>query len=257
MHLDRHRAGAMASIAAPALDVERKVARFDAQPPRLGARREELPNLVVNFKIGRGIRTQRARRHLLAHMDHLADLLEPFYPITFADVADALASLPQVIVVKDTLDQRGLARTRNAGEADEPSERNRDIQIVQVVFARPGDTYHRLMLVEPPLTRQRAHQQHAPGRLARAVRARPAPPWRIRIKQLSASASAARTQFDHEIRTRDHRRIVLDYDHRVAEVPQSARQARRACPRAGCQARLPGGFAALRRPRVSAPAGPM
>src|SRR5260370_32147670 len=98
MPLAAHRAGAMTSIAAPALDVERKVARFDAQPPRLRARREELANLVVNFKIGRGIRAQRARSHLLAHMDHLADLLEPFYPITFADVADALAGLPQVIV---------------------------------------------------------------------------------------------------------------------------------------------------------------
>src|SRR5260370_3239978 len=81
------------------------------------------------------------------------------------------------------------------------------------------------MLVEPPLTRQRAHQQHAPGRLARAVRARPVSPWRICIKQLSAFASAARTQFDHEIRTRDHRRIVLDYDHPVADVPQVAQDA--------------------------------
>src|SRR5260370_5157563 len=138
MHLDCDRTGAMASIAAPALDVERKVARFDAQPPRLRARREELPNLVVNFKIGRGIRPQRARRHLLAHMDHLADLLETFYPITFADVADALARLPQVIVVKDTLDQRRLARTRNARHADEPSQRNPNIQPGPVVFAAPS-----------------------------------------------------------------------------------------------------------------------
>src|SRR5258708_35710169 len=99
MRLDCDRTGAMTSIAAPASDVERQPARFDAQPPRVGARREQLPNLVVNFKIGRGIRAQRARRHLLAHMHHLADLLEPFYPVAFADVADALASLPQVIVV--------------------------------------------------------------------------------------------------------------------------------------------------------------
>src|SRR5260370_17507144 len=193
MHLDRHHAGAMASIAAPALDVERNAASSDAHPPRLGARREELPNLVVNFKIGRGIRPQRARRHLLAHMDHLADLLEPFYPITFADVADALAGLPQVIVVEDALDQRGLARTRNAGEADEPSERNRDIQIVQVVFAAPADTYHRLLLLEPPLPRQRAHQQHAPGRLARAVRARPLSPSPTSLKRSSPFPSPPRT----------------------------------------------------------------
>src|SRR5229473_719347 len=55
--------------------------------------------------------------------------------------------------------------------------------------------------------------------------ARPALPWRICIKQLTAFASAAGTQFDHEIRTRDHRRIVLDYDHRVADVPQMAQDA--------------------------------
>ena len=105
MHLDRHGAGAVAFIAASALDVEGEVARLDAEAARLVALREQPADVVVDFQIGRGIRAQRARRQFLTHVDHLAHQLEALDPIAGADVAHRLAAPAQVVVVQHVLDQ--------------------------------------------------------------------------------------------------------------------------------------------------------
>ena len=92
MHLDRHRAGAVASFASSAVDVEGKIARLD--------RRAAAPPAVARTACGFRRRFSDKSRDssaaiapaFLPHVDHLADLLEPLDPLARAHVADRLAA---------------------------------------------------------------------------------------------------------------------------------------------------------------------
>src|SRR5579863_172747 len=212
MHLDRDRAGAMAAIATTAVDVERKVARLHFEPARFGTRREELADLVVYLEIGRRIGAQRTRRHLLPHMHHVADMLEAVDPITRAHFAYRLARPPQVIVVQHRFDQGRFARARNSGDADQSAERDRHVEVVQIVLARAADPYRRIALTEMALARKRAHQQYSPRGFAGAVAAAFA--RGADARQIAAVPAAAGPEFHDEIGARDHRRIVLDHHDR-------------------------------------------
>src|SRR5262249_53101991 len=59
MHLDRYSACTMAFFTAPAVDVERKVSRLDAQPPSFRAGCEQPANLIIDLEVGCWIRAQR------------------------------------------------------------------------------------------------------------------------------------------------------------------------------------------------------
>src|SRR6202040_2955274 len=63
MHFDRDGARAAAFLASPARDVERKMPRIHAEPPRLGTCGEQLADVVVDFQVRRGIRAHRSEEH--------------------------------------------------------------------------------------------------------------------------------------------------------------------------------------------------
>ena len=50
-----------------------------------------------------------------------------------------LSFATQQIPVEHVVDQRGFARTRNAGDACENSERKIDVDVLQVVLSRAND----------------------------------------------------------------------------------------------------------------------
>ncbi len=106
MHLDRDGAGAAAFLASSAGDVERKMPRLHAQTARFGTGGEQLADVVVDFQVGRRIRSHRARRQFLPHMHHLADQLEAVDTVTFAALHRRIAGATHIVVVKNVLDQR-------------------------------------------------------------------------------------------------------------------------------------------------------
>ena len=90
----------------------------------------------------------------------------------------------------------------------------------EIVLARADDSNRGIALGEFVLLGNRAHQQHASRRRRHAVERRVC--RRSRVRQLAAFAAAAGAELDDVIGARDHRRIVLDDDHRVAEIAQAA-----------------------------------
>ena len=81
------------------------------------------------------------------------------------------------------------------------------------------------------LLRQRAHQQYASRRRRHAVERRFR--RRPRVGQLATFATTAGSELDDVIGARDHRGIVLDDDHRVAEIAQAVENCQQPS-RVGC-----------------------
>src|SRR6202453_5316157 len=106
MHLDRHGARALTALAAPSAYVKGKIARLNAEPPGFRTGRKQLTDIIVDFQIGGGIRAHRTRRHLLPHMDNLANLLKAVDAIAGASLADARTRASEIIAVEHVLDQR-------------------------------------------------------------------------------------------------------------------------------------------------------
>src|SRR5262249_15991854 len=104
MHLNCDGAGAMATVATSALDVEREVASLHTKAARLWARGKELADFVVDLEVRRRIGAERSRRHLLAHMNHLANQIETLDPLASADFTHGFSGTAQVIVVQHGLD---------------------------------------------------------------------------------------------------------------------------------------------------------
>ena len=174
--------------------------------------------------------------------------------------------------VERLVDQGRLARARDAGDAAEDAERDRHVDPLQVVLAGALDDELAARLA--PLLRDLdlalAGQVLAGERggvgldlLRRALG-----------DHVAAVLARARAEVD-EVVGRAHRPlVVLDHDHRVAEVAQPLQGldqlarcragAARSRARRGCRARRPGssrsgsraGSAAPRRPRASAPTAP-
>src|SRR5687768_11474644 len=71
LHLDRHRAIALARLAAPARYIERKVTRSVAAPLSFTRRREQFTNLVERFYISDRVRPRSAANRRLVDQNQL------------------------------------------------------------------------------------------------------------------------------------------------------------------------------------------
>ena len=87
------------------------------------------------------------------------------------------------------------------------------------MLACADDSNRGIALGEFVLPGQRPHQQHPSRRRRHAVER--CLRWRSRVRELAAFAAAAGAKLDDVIGARDHRGIVLDDDHRVAEIAQA------------------------------------
>ncbi len=121
--------------------------------------------------------------------------------------------------VQDVADQRALAAAAHAGDRDEASERDLDVDLLEVVLTRaahdePVVTGHAAVLgdFDRPLARQ-----VLPGdRLLRLQHVLD----RARHDDLAAVLPRARPDVDDVVGDTDRLLVVLDDDHGVAEVAQ-------------------------------------
>src|SRR5581483_11710689 len=98
----------------------------------------ELADLVVDLQVRGRIRAHRTRRQLLSHVNHFADQLKAFDPITLAGLR-ALSLPAKPVVVQHVLDERRFARARDSGDAGHAAEGDGDVEVAQIVFARAVD----------------------------------------------------------------------------------------------------------------------
>ena len=106
------------------------------------------------------------------------------------------------------------------GDRDQPAERDVDVDVVQVVLARPDDRELALLVERAPVLR---HRDRAPPGQVRAGQRRV-----VRLEVLDAAAvhdvaavlARARTDVDGPVAGADRVLVVLDDDQRVPQVPQ-------------------------------------
>ena len=133
-----------ASLAATAFHIEAESAR--REPAQFGLRHlgEQLANFIKHFDVGSRIGPRRSADRRLVDGNHFVQQFDPFDPIVDAWFADSAiefacsATRPEI-----SLTRRTLAAAADAGDANEHSQRNRDVDVFQVVVPRTDDAQSR------------------------------------------------------------------------------------------------------------------
>src|SRR5207302_7666127 len=220
VHLHADHAVSLAGLAAPAADVEAEAARVVAAGARFRHGREQLAQRREQPRVGRGVRARRAPDRALVDVDDPIDLLEPLDSVAGRRL-DARALQTRGGVAEQRVDdQRRLPGARDSGDAREEAERDVDADARQVIAVGAED----LDLARRVRSGPQARDLDAP--LAREIlpgdrgRARGDLARRALRHEVPAVGAGAGSQVDDVIRLTDRLLVVLDHDHRVAEVAE-------------------------------------
>src|SRR5439155_18405884 len=137
-----------------------------------------------------------------------------------ARLLDSAIELFRQGAVEDVADQGGFPRTGDAGHDRQDAQRELGVHVLQVVLARAQDG-EKLALRRGP--RRRHGDRQASGEVLageRLVRLSHLL-WSPRGYEISAVAAGARAEVDHVVGAPDSLLVVLDHEHRVAEVAQA------------------------------------
>src|ERR1700682_2240937 len=219
VHLDLDDAVALAVLAAAALDVEAEAARSIAAHLRLWHLGEELANVGEHPGVGRRVRARRPSDGRLVDVDHLVDEAEPGNLAGGTRTVFRTIEVLRQAAIQNVAHQRALARAADAGDTDQLAQREIHIDVLQVVLGGATHNDHlAVTLAAPPRQRDRSltAKKRARDRLGRFqdVVERPGG------DNVSAVLAGSRSDVDDEV-GRPHRLfVVLDHDHRVADVSQ-------------------------------------
>ena len=219
VHFDFEQAVTRAGLTAAALDIEGKTACVVAA--RLCVRRfgKQVADIVEHTRIGRRIGTRRASDRRLVNVDDLVEILNADEFVMRTGSSLRAVQLRCQLFVQDFIDERGLARTRNAGHTGERTERNREIRVLEVVHRTALDRDALAVAFAPDFG-------HRNEFFARKVLsgdgfvAFEQLVYRALEHNLAAVASRARTDIHNVISCKHGVLVVLDHDERVAEVTQ-------------------------------------
>ena len=218
VHLDLDLAVAAADLAAAALDVEAEAARFVAARPRLLGLGEELADVVEDAGVGGRVGARRAPDRRLVDVDDLVDLAEPVDAVVGARTQLRLVQAVGDRVVQGLVDQGRLARAGDAGDAAEDAERHGDVDALEVVFA--GAANQQRAVRAAPLLRQL--DLALAGEVLAGQRGRVLGHFGRRAggDHVATVLAGAGPEVDEVIGGHHRALVVLDHDHRVAEVAQ-------------------------------------
>src|SRR5271157_1085783 len=219
IHLDTPLAFALASFATSAGNVEGEASRLVAALARFRQHGIEVANLGEDAGVSRGIRTRRAPNRRLVNLNDLVDELGPGDRLVPARLfARAVERLGQR-AIKNVVDQRRLARSRDAGHQRHHPQRKTDIQVLQIVLVRaenregfavwlsPRVAIGDLLLARDVLPGERA------GLGLDLLR-------RAAGDDFAAVAACAGAEVNYIVRAANRVLVVLDYQHRVAQIAQ-------------------------------------
>jgi hypothetical protein len=162
VHLDLDGAVAGAGLAAAAAHVEGEAPGQVAPHLGLGRLGEELADVVEHAGVGGRVRTRRAADGRLVDVDHLVEVLDALDLAVPAGQGLGPVQLLGQRAQQDVVDQRRLARARDAGDRHQAAERERDVDVLEVVL--PGAAHGDHVAGAGP-----AAGRHRDGALAREV----------------------------------------------------------------------------------------
>ncbi|GJD71291.1 hypothetical protein MMMDOFMJ_4246 [Methylobacterium gnaphalii] len=220
VHLDLDDAIAGAGLAAAALHVEGEAPRLVASGLGLGQSREPVADRCEGAGIGRRVRARRAPDRRLVDVDHLVEKLQSLDALVRGRMLQCAVQLLRCSLVERIDDEGRLAAARDPGDAGEGAKRDRDVDVLQVVAPCANDP-------DVPLLGRAARRRHAHGQLTGEVFRREGGRvvehlrGRALRDDLAAMDSGARADIDDVVGLEDRILVVLDDDHRVAEVSQA------------------------------------
>ena len=220
MHLDLDEAVALARLAAAALDVEAEPAGLVAAGLAFGEAREPVADLGEGAGVGGGIGTRGAADGRLVDLDHLVAVIEAGDLVVRARHHARAVEMARGRRIERVDGEGRLARTRHAGDAGEGAERQRCGDVVEVVRPRAMDG-ELVPVALAPLGRD--------GNLAPAGEIGGGERFlglehlfqRAFGHHLAPVDAGAGAEIDHVIGGADRVLVMLDHDHRVAEIAQA------------------------------------
>jgi len=212
LHLDVLEARAGAGRAAAVAGVEAEGAGRVAALLRFGQHREQLADRVPGADVADRVGARALADRRLVHEHHVAQPIDPVEPLEGAGRFARLAEVLGQRRVQHVLQQRGLARAGDAGDAHQVAERDADVDAAQVVLARAGQQQRR------PARRHRARaavaiHALAPGQVVAGQRVRVGRHLGRRREGHDAPAALARpgTDVEQPVGGEHHLRVVLDH----------------------------------------------
>ena len=218
----------------PPLTLNEKRPGLKPRALRLGHHREQLADEREHPGVGRRVRARRPADRRLIDLDDLVDELDAVDAIVRARLGGRPVDRLRQRPVQDVVDERGLARAADAGDRGQRAERNRDVDVLQVVRARAADDD--LALRAPAAATRGVGIERSPRRYAPVSEPWPSLQQLVRRAledDVAAMLAGAGPEIDHVVGRADRLLVVLDDDDRVAEVAQARQRRRAAC---GCRA---------------------
>ena len=219
VHLDLDEPVALTGLAASALDVEREASGLIAAHPRVGRPGHERPDQGEDAGICGGVGAGGAPDRGLVDVDDLVVDVDALDRIVLARLRACPMQLVRERLVDDLVHERRLAGSGDTGHDHELAHRKLDIDVLQVVL---GGASHpeRTEVIVPTL----GHGDLPPVReeLARDGVLVPLDlrggPLGDHVSPVLAGAGA---HVDEPVGGTHHLLVVLDDEHRVAEVSKS------------------------------------
>src|SRR5882724_2255956 len=136
IHLDAAETVALAGFAAAALHVEAEAPGAVAALARFGEHGKEIADGGEDAGVGGGIRTRRAANGRLIDLDDFVDLISAEnFTMGRGRLRRAIELLREG-AIENVVDKRGLAGAGDAGDDGEHTERERDVDVFQIVGTR-------------------------------------------------------------------------------------------------------------------------
>ena len=224
LHLHVLEAVAAAGGAAAVAGVEAERAGRIAALLRRIRLRVDVADRVPGADVARGVGARGLADGRLVDHDHLGHVLGATQFAVLAGHFGRLALGLQQRGVQNVVDERGLARSRDAGHAHQALQRDRDVDVLEVVLFGAED-------LEARRGWQHARAAFGPDRLAGALApgevlggqrlGLPQFGGRAEEHDLAAALAGARAHVHDPVGLEHDLRVVLDDDERVARVAQA------------------------------------
>src|ERR1700674_1176796 len=154
VHLDLDDPVPLARLTPAASYVEAEPPRLIAAHLRLGELREQLAHVREHPGVGRRVRPRGPPDRRLVHVDRLVEMLESLHRVVRPGPVLGPKEVLSDLAAEDVGDERGFARATHARNGDEGGERERDVEVLQIVGARAAN-HQALAVAFPAASRDR------------------------------------------------------------------------------------------------------
>ena len=228
MHLDLHKAVAGAGLTASALCVEGEPPLVVAAQPRVLGGGEEVPDVVKQARIGRGVGPGRPSDGTLVQRDHLVDKVQALDAVILSRMYLGPVLFRRQDLVENLLNQGGLPAPGHAGDTDQFSQGEAHVDSLQVVLRRAADD--ELMSVPLPAYRGDGDLLSTAEILAGdRLGAGTEIVHRSRADHLSAVDAGARADVDDMVRRAHGLFVMLHHNQGISQVAQPVQGLQELC----------------------------